>query len=140
MRWLPLLLVLVSAFLPIERVVETLEGELIIRSSGSLLLGVSLYFLLGAKRLALVLCCEFWSIAYNLAIALGYYFTDSDLSAWYTPVMASLLCIEIVAVLPRRTRRDSRDNRSNSDNLRGNPFSSSAFASSLQNSGATCRI
>lgn len=113
MRWLPLLLVTLSYFAPIEKLVSTLEGELIIRSTWSVMLVFACYFCLSAKRLAVVLCCEFWSIAYNFTIALGYFFTDKDLGAWYAGMMIILFCIELAATFPgvKRDIKRSGDNR-----------------------------
>lgn len=140
MRWLPLLLVCLSYFAPVEQIADTLEGELIIRSSWSVLLGVSLYFCISVKRLALILCCEFWSIAYNLAIALGYFFTDKDLTALYEPLMLTLFGIEILAVLPGRTRRDSRDNGSGSRGVRESASGHNAVATSDKMQVAQCKV
>ena len=140
MRWLPLLLVCLSYFAPIELLTKSLEGELIIRSSWSVLLGVSLYFCISVKRLALILCCEFWSIAYNLAIALGYFFTDKDLTALYEPLMLILFSIEILAVLPGRTRRDSRDNGSGGRGVRESASWHNSLAAGHQMQVATCKI
>ncbi len=140
MRWLPLLLVSLSYFAPIEKLVSTLEGELIIRSTWSVLLVVSLYFCISVKRLALILCCEFWSIAYNLAIALGYFFTDKDLTALYEPLMLFLFSIEIIAVLPGRTRRDSRDNGNSGRSVRGRALGNHDLATGDQVQVAACKI
>lgn len=139
MRWLPFLLVLLNGFCPIEQLANTLEGELIIRSSWSVLLVVSLYFCISVKRLALILCCEFLAIAYNLVIALGYFFTDKNLLALYEPLMTVLFFIELFAVLPRRTRRDSRDNGNGGRGVRKRALSHHSVAFSHQMQVATCK-
>lgn len=113
MRWLPFLLVLLCAFAPVELLANTIWGELVIRSSWSCMLCLALYYCLSAKTLSVILICESLSIAYNLAIALGYYFADKDLSALYEPLMVFLFFIELYCTLPWRTRRDSRDSRDN---------------------------
>lgn len=140
MRWLPLMLVMLSYFAPVESLVSTLEGELIIRSTWSLLLVLSLYFCISVKRLALILCCEFWAIAYNLCIALGYFFTDKDLAALYEPLMLILFGIEILAVLPGRTRRDSRDNGSGGRSVRDSAHGHNSLAASNQVQVAQCKV
>jgi len=139
-RWLPLLLASLSYFAPIEKLVGTLEGELIIRSSWSVLLVVSLYFCISVKRLALILCCEFCSIAYNLAIALGHFFTDKDLTALYEPLMLFLFGIEIIAVLPGRTRRDSRDNGNSGRGVRKRAHGHNNMAARDKVQVAPCKI
>lgn len=131
---------MLSYFAPVERLVSTLEGELIIRSTWSLLLVLSLYFCISVKRLALILCCEFWSIAYNLCIALGYFFTDKDLTALYEPLMLFLFGIEILAVLPGRTRRDSRDNGSGGRGVRDSAPGHNSLAASNQMQVAQCKV
>ena len=140
MRWLPFILVILSGVSPIEQLADTLEGELIIRSSWSVLLIVSLYFCISVKRLALILCCEFWSIAYNLVIALGYFFTDKDLTALYEPLMLFLFGIEIIAVLPGRTQRDSRDSRGGSNRYRRRSFINSRVFADHEVQAALCKI
>jgi hypothetical protein len=140
MRWFPFLLVVLSGVSPIEQMADTLEGELIIRSSWSVLLVVSLYFCINVKRLALILCCEFLSITYNLAIALGYFFTDKDLTALYEPLMLFLFGIEIIAVLPGRTRRDSRYNGNSGRSVRKRAYGHHNLATSNQVQVATCKI
>jgi len=140
MRFLPLLLVLICASVPVEELSSTLEQELVIRSVWSLLLGAALYSCISVRRLVVILCCEFFSIGYNLAIALGYYFTDSDLRAWYAPVMIALLCIEIVAVLPGRTRRDSRNNRGGGNRYNRRSFIARNVAHSEPVQVAACKI
>ena len=140
MRFLPLLLVLICAAVPVEELASTLEDELVIRCAWSLLLCAALYSCISARRLVVILCCEFFSIGYNLSIALGYYFTDSDLSAWYAPVMIALLCIEIVAVLPGRTRRDSRDNRGGGNRYNRRSFNARNVAHSDPVQVAACKI
>ena len=107
MRWLPFLLVVLNGIFPIEQLVSTLEWELVIRSAWGVLLCLVLYHRISAKRMAVVLCCEFWAIAYNLTIALGYFFTDKDLGAWYAGTMIILFCVELGATFPG-VRRDSR--------------------------------
>jgi len=140
MRWLPFLLVVLNGVFPVENLAISLEGELIIRSSWSVLLVVSLYFCISVKRLSLILCCEFWSIAYNLAIALGYFFTDKDLAALYEPLMLFLFSIEIFAVLPGRTRRDSRDNGNGGHRVRKRAYGHNNLAAGDQVQVATCKI
>ncbi len=141
MRFLPLLLVIICASVPVEELASTLENELVIRSSWSLLLCVSLYKLIKPVPFYIILCCEFWSLAYNLAIALGYYFADFDLGAWYTPVMSALLCIEIVVTLPGRTRdRDSRSNRGDRNRYSRRSFVPRDMAIGDQVQVASCKI
>lgn len=140
MRWLPLLLVCLSYFAPIEQISKTLEGELIIRSSWSLLLVLSLYFCLSVKKLTVILICEFLSIAYNLAIALGYFFTDKDLAALYEPSMVFLFFIELYYTLPRRTRRDSRDNGNGGRGVRKFAPGHNHLATGDKMQVATCKI
>lgn len=139
MRWLPFLLVLLNGFCPVEQLANTLEGELIIRSSWSVLLVVSLYFCISVKRLALILCCEFWSIAYNLVIALGYFFTDKNLTALYEPLMLVLFGIELFAVLPGRTRRDSRNDGNGGRGVCKRALSHHSVAFSHPMPVATCK-
>lgn len=140
MRWLPLLLVCLSYFAPIEQIAKTLEGELIIRSSWSLLLVLSLYFCLSVKKLTVILICELLAIAYNLAIALGYFFTDKNLMALYEPLMLFLFSLEIFAVLPGRTRRDSRDNRGGGNRYNRRSFIARNVAHSEPVQVAACKI
>lgn len=140
MRWLPLLLVCLSYFAPIEQIAKTLEGELIIRSSWSLLLVLSLYFCLSVKKLTVILICELLAIAYNLAIALGYFFTDKNLMALYEPLMLFLFSLEIFAVLPGRTRRDSRDNGNDCRGVRDSAPGHNNLAASDALQVATCKI
>lgn len=140
MRFLPLLLVLICAAVPVEELASTLEHELVIRSVWSLLLCAALYSCISTRRLVVILCCEFWSIVYNLAIALGYYFTDKDLSALYEPVMVFLVGVEIIAVLPGRTRRDSRSNRGGGNRYRRRSFISSRFFADHEVQVAACKI
>lgn len=115
MRWLPFLLVILSGLFPIENLADTLEGELMVRSTWSILLVLSCYFLIKSKFWLIVLICETCSIAYNFTIAAGYFFTDKDLGAWYAGLMLILFCVELWATFPevRRERRNSgeRSNR-----------------------------
>ncbi len=140
MRWLPFFLVCLSYFAPVESLASTLEGELIIRSTWSLMLVLSLYFCISAKRLTMILCCEFWSVAYNLAIALGYFFTDKSLTALYEPLMLFLFSLEIFAVLPGRTRRDSRDSRGGGNRYNRRSFIARNVAHSEPVQVAACKI
>jgi len=140
MRWMPLLFVCLNYFAPIERLASTLEFELIIRSSWSLLLCLSLYFCLSVKKLTAILICEFLAIAYNLAIALGYFFTDKDLAALYEPLMLFLFGLEILAVLPGRTRRDSRDNGSSGRSVRNSTLGHNNLAASHSVQVAQCKV
>ena len=140
MRFLPLLLVLICAAVPIEELARTLEHELVIRSVWSLLLCAALYSCISTRRLVVILCCEFFSIGYNLALALGYYFTDKDLSALYEPVMVFLVGVEIIAVLPGRTRRDSRDNRGGGNRYNRRSFIARNVAHSEPVQVAACKI
>lgn len=102
--------------------------------------GAALYSCISTRRLVVILCCEFFSIGYNLAIALGYYFTDKDLSALYEPVMVFLVGVEIIAVLPGRTRRDSRSNRGGGNRYRRRSFISSRFFADHEMQAAACKI
>lgn len=140
MRWFPFLLVVLSGVFPVEAFANTLWSELMIRSSWSLLLLVSLYFCLNVKTLTVILICEFLSIAYNLAIALGYFFTDKDLAALYEPSMVFLFFIELYYTLPRRTRRDSRDNGSGGRSVRKLAPRHNRVAAGDQVQVATCKI
>ena len=140
MRFLPLLLVIICAAVPVEELASTLEQELVIRSVWSLLLCAELYSCISIHRLVVILCCEFLSIVYNLALALGYYFTDSDFSAWYAPVMWFLMCIEIMVTLPGRTRRDSRDSRGGGNRYSHRPFNAHNVANSEPVQVVACKI
>lgn len=140
MRWLPFLLVLLCAFAPVELLVNTIWGELVIRSSWSCMLCLALYYCLSAKTLSVILICESLSIAYNLAIALGYYFADKDLSALYEPLMIFLFFIELYSTLPWRTRRDSRPHGSSSHRIRGSAFSNHDLAVVDEMQVAACKI
>lgn len=113
MRWLPFLLVILSAVAPVERLADSLEWELAIRSIWSVLLVCACYKLLKGWRPFIILSCEFWSVAYNFTIAIGYYFADKDLVAWYAGIMFFLFCIELGATFPgvRFERRQDRNNR-----------------------------
>ena len=139
MRWFPFLLVVLSGVFPVEAFANTLWSELMIRSSWSLLLLVSLYFCLSAKTLSVILICESLSIAYNLAIALGYYFADKDLSALYEPLMVFLFFIEAYCTMPWRTRRDSRPDGNSRYSIRGGAPWHNALAASDQVQVATCK-
>lgn len=140
MRWLPFLLVVLSGVFPIEDFASALWSELMIRSSWSLLLLVSLYFCLNVKTLTVILICELLSIAYNLAIALGYFFTDKDLAALYEPSMVFLFFIELYYTLPRRTRRDSRDNGNGGRGVRKFAPGHNHLATGDKMQVATCKI
>lgn len=140
MRFLPLLLVLICAAVPVEELASTLEHELVIRSVWSLLLGAALYSCISVRRLVVILCCEFFSIGYNLVIALGYYFADKDLSALYEPVMVFLVGVEIIAVLPGRTRRDSRSNRGGGNRYNRRSFIARNVADIQPVQVAACKI
>lgn len=140
MRRHPLLLVLLNAAFPIERMANTLEGEMIIRSSWSLLLCISLYFCISVKKLTVILICELIAIAYNLAIALGYFFADKDLGALYEPLMLFLFGIEILAVLPRRPRRDSRDIGSSGSSVRDSAPRHNNLAASHEMQVDQCKV
>ncbi len=104
------------------------------------MLVLSLYFCISAKRLTMILCCEFWSVAYNLAIALGYFFTDKSLTALYEPLMLFLFSLEIFAVLPGRTRRDSRDSRGGGNRYNRRSFIARNVAHSEPVQVAACKI
>jgi hypothetical protein len=140
MRWLPLMLVCVSYFAPVELLTKSLEGELMIRSTWSVMLVFVCYFCLNAKRLAIVLCCEFWAIAYNLCIALGYLLTDKDLAELYEPLMMFLFSLEILAALPGRTRRDSRGNGNSGHGVRKLAPRHHDLATGYKVQVATCKI
>lgn len=140
MRWLPFLLVCLCAFAPVELLASTVWGELVIRSTWSLMLCLALYFCLSAKTLSVILICESLSIAYNLAIALGYYFADKDLSALYEPLMIFLFFIELYCTLPWRTRRDSRDNGNGGRGVRKLAPWHNNLAASDALQVATCKI
>ncbi len=139
MRWLPFLLVCLCAFAPVELLASTVWGELVIRSTWALMLCLALYFCLSAKTLSVILICESLSIAYNLAIALGYYFADKDLSALYEPLMVFLFFIEAYCTMPWRTRRDSRPDGNSRDSIRGGAPWHNALAASDQVQVATCK-
>lgn len=113
MRWLPFLLVILSAVAPVERLADSLEVELAVRSIWSILLVCACYKLTSGWRPFIILSCEFLSVAYNLAIALGYYFAETYLGAWYAATMFILFCIELGATFPgvRFERRQDRNNR-----------------------------
>ena len=141
MRWLALLLVLLSYFAPVENLAVTLEGELMIRSTWAVMLVIACYFLMTPKYWRVVLCCEILSIAYNLTIALGgYYFTDKSLTALYEPVMMFLCFIELHAALPRRTRRDSRDIGKRGDSVRERAPGHNSLAASNKVQVAQCKV
>lgn len=140
MRWLPFLLVCLCAFAPVELLASTVWGELVIRSTWALMLCLALYFCLSAKTLSVILICESLSIAYNLAIALGYFFTDKDLAALYEPSMVFLFFIELYYTLPRRTQRDSRDNGSGGRSVRKLAPRHNRVAAGDQVQVATCKI
>lgn len=139
MRWLPFLLVILSGLFPIEQLVDSLEGELMIRSTWSVMLVFACYFCLSAQRLAVVLCCEFWSIAYNLTIALGYFFTDKDLGAWYAGMMIILFCIELGATFPG-VRRDIKRSGDNRNRYRRRSFGNYDLFAGEPVQVATCKI
>lgn len=140
MRWLPFLLVILCAVAPIELFANTVWAELAIRSTWSCMLCMALYYCLSAKTLSVILICESLSIAYNLAIALGYYFADTDLSALYEPLMIVLFFIELYSTLPWRTRRDSRPHGSSRDSIRGSAFSNHDLAVVDEMQVASCKV
>lgn len=121
MRWLPFLLVILSAVAPVERLADSLEVELAVRSIWSVLLVCACYKMLKGWRPFIILCCEFWSVAYNLAIALGYYFAETDLTAWYAGTMLILFCIELGAAFPG-VRIERRQDRNSSRRYRSRSF------------------
>lgn len=140
MRWLPFLLVILSAFAPVELLASTVWAELGIRSTWSVMLCLAIYYCLSDKTLSVILICESLSIAYNLAIALGYYFADKDLSALYEPLMIFLFFIELYSTLPWRTRRDSRDIGKRGDSVRERAPSHNSLAASNQVQVAQCKV
>lgn len=111
-KLLALAFVLVAALMPYELAASTLEGELLIRSAASLVLVLLCRSLLTKSCFIVIASCEAVAIAYNLAIALGYFFTDDQAAMVYAHVMLSMFCIQIIAITTSKHVADPRTDRS----------------------------
>ena len=86
-KLLALAFVLVAALMPYELAASTLEGELLIRSAASLVLVLLCHRLVTNPCFIVIASCEAVAIAYNLAIALGYFFTDDQAAMVYALIV-----------------------------------------------------
>lgn len=138
MRWLPFLLVILSGLFPIENLADTIEGELMVRSTWSILLILACHFLIKSNYWLIVLICESLSIAYNFTIAAGYYFTDKDLGAGYAGLMIILFCVELWATFPE-VRRERRNSGERSNRYRRRSYGNYDLAAASKMQVDTCK-